>query len=49
MTDIAAAATGITVTASATRWGCAQPNRFAAVYQAAYGCPPHQTLLDNGA
>ncbi|MFD7713756.1 helix-turn-helix transcriptional regulator [Streptomyces sp. NPDC059786] len=39
-------ASGVTVTAIATRWGFLQPGRFAAAYRAVYGRPPHQTLLD---
>jgi AraC-like DNA-binding protein len=33
-----------TVTAVAMRWGFASPSRFAALYRAAYGCTPGQTL-----
>lgn len=40
--------TDITVTAVAARWGFFQLGRFAAAYRAAYGCPPHQTLLHRG-
>jgi AraC-like DNA-binding protein len=38
-------ATGVTVTEIAARWGFFHPGRFAWQYRAAYGRPPHQTLL----
>jgi AraC-like DNA-binding protein len=38
-------AAGDTVAAIARRWGFSRPDRFADVYQAAYGRPPSHTLL----
>lgn len=38
----------VTVTAVAARWGFFQLGRFAAAYRAAYGCSPHQTLVQRG-
>ncbi|MDQ3787574.1 MAG: helix-turn-helix transcriptional regulator [Actinomycetota bacterium] len=38
--------TGITVTEIAARWGFFHPGRFAQQYRAAYGRPPHATLLE---
>lgn len=37
--------TGVTVTEIAARWGFFHPGRFARLYRAVYGRPPHQTLL----
>jgi AraC-like DNA-binding protein len=38
--------TGETVTTIASRWGFANPGRFAAAYRSAYGRPPGQTLRE---
>lgn len=37
---------GTTVTDVAAHWGFFHPGRFAALYRAAYGCPPHRTLAE---
>ncbi|MFI6033587.1 helix-turn-helix transcriptional regulator [Streptomyces sp. NPDC051315] len=37
---------GTTVTDVAARWGFFHPGRFAALYRAAYGRPPHRTLAE---
>lgn len=47
--DLVAAdpATGATVTGIAARWGFPHPGRFAALYRACYGRPPHRTLAED--
>jgi AraC-like DNA-binding protein len=44
--QVADPTTGATVKAIATRWGFAQPDRFAALYRTRFGVPPSRTLRD---